>query len=144
MVSGGFVSRVGIMSTNLDPVRGDAQKPLTEQVTFWSMMIHLSIFTGFFTGVGFFLGPLLIWLIQKHQFPALENHFKEAINFQISIFIYSLILGGLTLVTFGLAGVITVPGLLVLAGLNILFPILAGVKARDGLEYRYPMSIRIV
>ena len=53
---------------------------------------HLSTFSKFFFPFGNFIAPLLLWTFNKeHKF--VEEHGREAINFQLSIFIYSLIIG---------------------------------------------------
>lgn len=124
-------------------------RPLPERGTFWAMLLHLSALTGFASmvglfPVGFFLGPVIVWTIKKEQFPELTVHFKEAINFQISLFIYLLLCVLLSLVTFGVALILTVPALLALMILEVLFPIIAGIQANDGKTFHYPLSIQIV
>jgi uncharacterized Tic20 family protein len=55
-------------------------------------VMHLSTFSKFFFPFGNFIAPLLLWTFNKeHKF--VEEHGREAINFQLSIFIYSLIIG---------------------------------------------------
>lgn len=57
---------------------------------------HLSTFSKFFFPFGNFIAPLLLWTFNKeHKF--VEEHGREAINFQLSIFIYSLLIGLLCL-----------------------------------------------
>lgn len=113
------------------------------------MVLHFSALTGFASmvglfPVGFFLGPVIIWTIKKEAFPELTVHFKEAINFQISLFIYLLACVLLSLITFGVALVLTVPVLVALVILEVLFPLLAGIQANDGKVFHYPLSIQIV
>ncbi len=55
-------------------------------------VMHLSTFSKFFFPFGNFIAPLLLWTFNKeHKF--VEEHGREAINFQLSIFIYSLTIG---------------------------------------------------
>lgn len=62
---------------------------------------------------------------------------KEAVNFQISITIYSFISAILIVVVIGIA----LLGILFVWW--IVLTIVASVKASDGVSYRYPLTIRI-
>ncbi|MBU1120234.1 DUF4870 domain-containing protein, partial [Patescibacteria group bacterium] len=55
------------------------------------MFCHLSSFVAFI-GIPFgnVLGPLIIWLVKKNEMPLVEVNGKEALNFQISMSIYTL------------------------------------------------------
>jgi hypothetical protein len=55
-------------------------------------LVHLSTFSKFFFPFGNFIAPLLLWTFNKEQ-NFIDEHGKEAINFQLSIFIYSLVIG---------------------------------------------------
>ncbi|WP_373059265.1 DUF4870 domain-containing protein [Zunongwangia sp. H14] len=68
--------------------------------------IHLSVFSKYFFPFGNFLFPLLLWLVKK-QDPFVDSHGRNAINFQISMFLYFILL-----VLSGLA-------LLILMGVNL-------------------------
>jgi uncharacterized Tic20 family protein len=119
------------------PSRYDTEK-------FWAMLVHLSALSGFISGIGFVLGPVLIWMIQKERFPGITPHFKEVINFQISLAIYCVLLVLLSIVTLGLGALIAGPLLGVIAVLDMVFPILAAIKASEEEPYRYPMTIRLI
>jgi uncharacterized Tic20 family protein len=98
------------------------------------------------------IGPLIIWLMNKDK-PDKEfvnTEAKEALNFVISIWIVMI---GATIVSMILA-VIPVLGwiaslLIMLAcgavGLAALvFIIIAAMKANEGVNYRYPVNIRLI
>ena len=57
-----------------------------------SAFIHLSTFTKFFFPFGNFFAPLLLWTINKEK-PFVDENGREAINFQLSILLYSLGIG---------------------------------------------------
>lgn len=109
----------------------------------WNMFCHLSALTGYI-GVPFgnLLGPLLVWQIQKHEIPSVEIHGKAALNFQLTVII-AVLVGSASayLLSFFCIGFLLVPviGVIVLCGL--IFPIIAGVKANDGRDFKYPCSI---
>ena len=120
------------METNLEP-------PLLRQDRTWDALCHLLALAGF-VGIPFgnVLGPLIFWIIKKDELPSVDEHGKEAINFQISMTIYTIVAG---LSIFVFIGIALLPGLLVL---NLVLVIMAGVKASQGEAYRYPLSIRFI
>lgn len=59
-------------------------------------IIHLSTFSKYFFPFGNFIAPLIIWTTNKDK-PFVHEHGREAINFQLSIFLYSLTIGLLCL-----------------------------------------------
>ncbi len=64
---------------------------ITENQKNVAALVHLSTFSKFFFPFGNFIAPLLLWTFNKeHKF--VDDHGKEAINFQLSIFIYSLVI----------------------------------------------------
>lgn len=88
--------------------------------------------------VGGFIAPLVIWLIKKDQSLYVSEHAKESLNFQISMMIYFF---GAFILMFLIIGAFIMP---VLAILNLVFIIIATIKASNGEAYRYPMTIRFV
>jgi uncharacterized protein len=87
---------------------------------------------------GNIVAPLILWIIKKDQVPSVNEHGKESINFQISMTIYS-ILAGLSILV--VVGIVLLPVVIVV---NLVFVIIAGVKASNGEFYRYPLSIRFI
>lgn len=55
-------------------------------------LMHLSTFTQFFIPFGNFIGPLLLWTIYKND-RFVNQHGKECLNFQISLFLYAAAIG---------------------------------------------------
>jgi len=102
----------------------------------WAMFSHLAGFGGIVVpAIGSILGPLIIWLIKKEQFPFVDEQGKEALNFQITMFIYAIAAG---LLTFLCVGFILLP---VVGIVDIVFIIIAAIKANDGVHYRYPTGL---
>lgn len=58
--------------------------------------IHLGIFSRFMIPFGNYIVPLLLWALNKEKSNFIDKHGKEAINFQLSILLYCIILGTLT------------------------------------------------
>ncbi|WP_445385375.1 DUF4870 domain-containing protein [Robiginitalea sp. IMCC44478] len=56
-------------------------------------IIHGSTFSRFFIPFGNFLVPLVLWMANRKQYEFVDYHGKQALNFQISLLLYSVILG---------------------------------------------------
>ena len=97
-----------------------------------AMLAHL---LGIVTSI---IGPLIIWLIKKDQSAFVDEHGKEALNFQITMLIGQVI--GMVTAAFCI-GVVIMP-LVMLA--TVIFSILAAIKTNAGVHYRYPFAIRMV
>ena len=102
------------------------------------MLCHLSALSGYITGIGFIAGPLIVWLIKKDRYPLVDVNGKESLNFQISMLIYLAISAVLA---FALIGI---PLLVILGGLQLILPVVAGIKVNNGETFRYPMTIRLI
>jgi uncharacterized protein len=132
------------------PVQPSAPPPATQptnenQVRMWNMLCHLSALSGFLVPFGTIIGPLLVWQIKKNEFPTVEAHGKAALNFQLTILI-AVVVGGAAAVmlSFFCIGFLFVPVVLGIALCGIIFPIIAGLKANDGKDYRYPCSLNLI
>jgi uncharacterized Tic20 family protein len=103
------------------------------------MFCHLAALSGYIiTPVGWLLGPLVIWLIKKETMPFVDQEGKKAINFQITMLIYSLISLVLCLVIIGYV-------LLIALGIfNFIIVIINAIKASNGEETRYPLSMTFI
>lgn len=111
---------------------------LTSEERSWAAGCHLSAFAGFCTGIGFVLGPLIVWLLKKDFSKFVDDQGKEALNFQLTMLILVIVSFFLIIVLIG------IPMLIVLAILNLIFTIIAGVKASEGVAYRYPINFRLI
>lgn len=97
-----------------------------------AMLCHLlGLITNFF-------GPLIIWLLKKEDDAFIDSNGKEALNFQLTV-LFAFIASGI--LTFLCIGALLVPVVMVL---DIVFSIIACVKASNGEDYRYPLCIRLV
>jgi uncharacterized Tic20 family protein len=113
----------------------------TSDVRNLALIAHLSGCAGIVAGglVGF-VGPLIIYLMKKDTSPYVESQAKEALNFQITLFLISVVSVILTAVSCGaLFPVIFVPMVL-----QVVFGIIAALAVRDGVEYRYPFNWRLI
>ncbi|WP_406684555.1 DUF4870 domain-containing protein [Seonamhaeicola sp. MEBiC1930] len=135
--------------------------------------IHLSTFSRFIIPLGNFIGPIILWVANKDKSEFIDNHGKQAINFQISILLYAIIIGTLTIPFFifkifhgidfidfhgfhdfhinvgkpspllyigGILGAFAIVAFI----LELVFIVIASLKARDGEYYRYPLTINFL
>lgn len=136
--------------------------------------IHLSTFSRFIIPFGNFIGPLILWIANKDKSEFIDTHGKQAINFQISILLYAIIIGTVTIPFFifnvfdGInfidfnhhnfsidIGRLRPSPLLYITGglgflavvgfiLEIVFIIKASLAAKEGKPYKYPLTINFL
>jgi uncharacterized protein len=58
-----------------------------------SAIIHVSTFSKYFIPFGNFILPLILWMSNKNNSEFVDYHGKQALNFQISLLLYSIVLG---------------------------------------------------
>ncbi|AXA85504.1 DUF4870 domain-containing protein [Lysobacter oculi] len=99
-----------------------------------AMLAHL---LGILTA---FIGPLVIWLINKDkpEKAFVNDQAKEALNFQITVTIAYIVASALSVI---LIGLLLIPVIMIA---NLVLCILAGLKANEGVAYRYPFALRVI
>ncbi|MFC7300764.1 DUF4870 domain-containing protein [Cognatiluteimonas weifangensis] len=113
------------------------------------MFAHLSalaggLLTSAVGGWGFFIGPLVIWLMKKETMPFVADQAKEALNFNIMVTAIFVILLILTILSLGIGALLTVPVMLIVGIGALVFVIIAAIKANQGIAYRYPVNVRLI
>lgn len=105
----------------------------------WAMFSHLSALI-LFLGVPFgnILGPWIIWLIKKNEMFLVDQEGRKALNFQLSMTLYALIIFMLFFVFFGF-----VLFAFALILMELIITIMAAVKTYRGKDFQYPLSIKI-
>ena len=112
---------------------------IDKQAKTYAMLAHLLGLAWFVIPcVGNIVGPLVVWLVKKDEFPFVDEQGKEAINFQISATIY-LIISGILMIA--LVGFLLAPAVWIAW---LIFTIVGAVNANDGKSYRYPLTIRFI
>jgi uncharacterized Tic20 family protein len=116
----------------------------------WAMFAHLSVLlgglvtSGWGGSVGFFIGPLVIWLIKKDTMPFVADQAREALNFAITVSIACVALLVLTIMSLGIGLILTVPLMMIIGIGALVLCIIAAMKANQGVAYRYPIALRLV
>ncbi len=89
-------------------------------------------------GLGHVLVPLVLWLLRRDRSAFVDDHGREALNFQISITLYAIVATALMWVLIGFLLIVVV------VGVQLVFMVLASVAASHGERYRYPLTLRLV
>ena len=133
-----------------------------------AFLIHISSFSGYIIPFGSIIVPIILWQTLKDRSRFLDAQGKEAVNFNISYGLYIFILGlsiipsvfgslfnqlryndsnfhfnfgdsNLFFGFFSIASVISIVGIL-----KIALVIIASIKAKDGENYTYPLTIKFI
>jgi hypothetical protein len=122
--------------------------PDNSETRLWNTLAHAICLTGLVTGLGFVLGPLIVWMIQRERFPSVDQHGKESINLNLSMLIYqvALVVGGFVVgvPTCGLGIWVAGVASLVLVAAHLVLVIVASAQAWSGGFYRYPFILRLI
>lgn len=104
----------------------------------WGMLCHVASLAGYVIPLGNIVGPLVVWLVKKDQYPFVDDQGKESLNFQITMTIAAFVSALLICVGIGIV-------LLIVVGIvDLVFAIIATIKAYNGERYRYPFNWRLV
>jgi uncharacterized Tic20 family protein len=129
----------------------------------WAASAHflallLALMTAWMVGVAGIVGAGIVYLLKRDESSFVAEHAREAINFNLSMLLYSaaaialgLVLAGATVLTLGLGLIVTAPAgilLMAMAGaiavMWLVCSLVAGFKAWNGEHYRYPLTLRLI
>lgn len=117
----------------------DAFDGIASDVNTWAMFIHLSQLCGFLLPIAGFIVPIILWQIKKDDSPVIDKHGKIVANWLISAMIYGVVCGILAVTI--ILSIVAAPAGLALSVVSVIFPIVGGLKAKDGQFWPYPLSI---
>ncbi len=119
---------------------GPLGREANPQARTWAMLCHLAGLAWILPitpAFGSVLGPLIVWLIKKNDYPFVDEQGKEALNFQITMLIYCAVAALLMLMCIGF---FLLPAVIVV---EVVFTVIAAIRANDGDHYRYPYPLII-
>ena len=120
------------------PETTPAGEPPSKDARLWAMIAHLAALAGYVIPFGNLIGPLLIWQIKKDEYPFAADQGKEALNFQITVLLAILVCVPLMFVCIG------IPMAMAVGVADLVFIIIAAIKANEGVTYRYPFTLRLI
>ncbi len=114
----------------------------------YSAITHLSGFAGWIFPFGNIIAPIVLWTAKKSESSYINNHGKAAVNFQLSLIVYSFLLALLiipiAIFTLGLGLVAIAIGIIPAIILKFILIITASIKANNGEQYHYPFTIEFI
>lgn len=107
-------------------------KEIGKEERMWGAFCHLG-------GLGLFVAPLILWMIKREESDYVDRAGKQAIDFQItaSFLIIPLVL--LSFVSWFFL-ILLIPALMY----DLVMIAIASVKAHEGEEFAYPLSLRFI
>jgi uncharacterized protein len=113
-------------------------KTYSESDRNWAMFCHLSAFGAFVFPFGGIIGPMVFWLSRKETSEWVDKNGKASLNFQLSMLLYTVLCIPLffILVGFFIAAVLFI--------LEFIMIIVASIRAANGQEFSYPLSIPFI
>jgi|CXWL01.1.fsa_nt_gi uncharacterized Tic20 family protein len=105
----------------------------------YAMWIHLTTACASAIPIGHFVAAIVLWQIKKQESEFIDDHGKEVVNFQISLFVYALL--GLILTPLLGLGVLVWIAVMIISVISL---IRGAIAAQKGLAYRYPVCLRFI
>ena len=113
----------------------------------YAMWIHLGaliswVLAAASQGIGFWIPTLVVgvmWTVRKKDSPFIDDHGREALNFQISLVLMTILAVVVGILLCGVGVVITVPAVFVL---GLVGAIMGATAASKGQYFRYPATFR--
>lgn len=146
-VGGGPAQPHGPTGGAYPPPGAAASGDVSSEARTWGLVAHLSTFVGAWLALAF-LGPLVVWLIRREVEPFSARHAREALNFNLTL-VLVVVVGAVTVIPLALltVGLILIPFALAALAIAVgwvVLTVVAAVKASEGRDYRYPLTIRFV
>ena len=119
--------------------------PTREERT-WALIAHLGGPAGLLLSAGLFgfLVPLVVWLAKRDDSDFAAHQGKEALNFQLTMFLLHVSAWMFVLLTLGVGILVVWPLFLALWLGALILGVVAAVRAHGGTRFRYPLTLRIV
>jgi len=107
----------------------------------FAVISHLGGLLAFTCLLGIII-PLVIWLLKGEESVFINTQAKEALNFQITFFIY---MGLCVLLFWTIIGIpFAILGYCICVLTNIICSIKGAIWTSKGNTYRYPMNLRLI
>jgi len=117
----------------MDPPSLPADPVPTQDEKNLALIMHVLSLVGFSL-----LGPLIVWLVKKHESAFIDRQGRELLNFQLSFLIYTIACVPLCFLLIG------IPMLVAVGVAAFTLTVIGLVKATEGKIYRFPLAIRML
>lgn len=102
----------------------------------YCMLMHLAQFAGMVLPLAGLVLPIVMWQANKDKNAQIDEHGKNVVNWILSFILY--VIGSAILC----AILIGIPLLIAVGICDIVFIIMGAMKAKEGIAWKYPLSIR--
>ena len=118
----------------------------TQDERTWALAAHLGGPAGLLLSAGLFgfAVPLVVWLAKREESAFVDRQGKEALNFQITLFLIHVAALAFVLLTLGVGLLIVWPFFLLLWFFELVVGIVAALKSYQGEPFRYPLILRLI
>jgi uncharacterized Tic20 family protein len=116
--------------------------PMDQQKN-WAIAAHLTTLSNIVSIPGF-IGPLIVWLVKKDEMPFAGAHGKEALNFQLTLWIVITVAWLVAVITCGAGVIVSLPVHIAAVIYSTIMSIIATMRASEGQHYQYPATIRFI
>lgn len=116
---------------------GAAGAVATAEERNWAMAAHVGSFLAAWAAVGL-VAPLVVMLVKGNDSAFIRRHSVESLNFQINALVYIVVFVALSFILIG------IPLLIAYGIFYLVSVILATVRASNGEDYRYLLTIRFI
>ena len=101
----------------------------------WAMFLHFSILAGWVVPIGGLIVPIILWQMKKDELPGIVPHAHVVLNWIVTSLVYAVICFILTFLIIGIFG------FMALGLATIIFAIVGGIRANEGVLWEYPGTI---
>ena len=114
-----------------------------KQSFFTTLTLLLALLTSWAAGIAGAVAAFVVWMVVRDKYSFAAEHAREALNFNVSMFIYAAISFLVLVFTLGIGIIVLLPLWIVLGLMWLVCSLIAAFKAYDGQAYRYPATIRL-
>ena len=116
----------------------------TREERVWALIAHAGGPAGLLLSAGLFgfAVPLVVWLAKRDESDFVADQGKEALNFQLSLFLLHVIAWLFVLLTIGIGMLILWPFFLALWIGELVLGLIAALRSYEGKRFRYPFTLR--
>lgn len=103
----------------------------------------LALLSSWLIGIAGAVAAFVVWMVVRERSAFAAEHAREALNFNISMFLYAAVSLVLLVFTLGIGIIVLAPVWVVLGLMWFVCSLIATFKAYDGHPYRYPLTMRL-
>ncbi len=120
----------------------------TDDERSYSLLMHLTLLAHLIVPYVAIIAPIIMWLVRKEKSSYIDDHGREAVNFQITLLLYTIILPAIAaiigVITCSVGFVLLVPAIFGPYILGLVGMIMGAMAANRGEFFRYPMTLRLL